>query len=350
MATETESGSGDALIAGASMGVSIGNAFLRAARGLGRKLSPVFDRAGTHVGIAASVAAVTYEVYREDGISHKAERAAAGAASSGVNMVLGGAAASAGETAGLSGVAGTTGATVIGAAAPVALSVAAAAATAKVADLAIENHRAYEALDRDVARDAAPQKIRSRAGAEGTRPSILDYKHMAAMPGVTARMRDSALHAAGPIERFGVSGRIRNLKDIDMTDAVNLAEYERALTEEIERQRAIRGANESVLPRWMRHGESVERYNFADGELQNLLGAKEELAMFRQDVQRYTERTTQDAAGNSASVAGHATASGTKGRAAPGFNAAVAGVSGTSAPSRAPEQTATTRPRPTLRG
>ena len=72
---------------------------------------------------------MTYEVYGEDGISHKAERAVAGAASSGVNIAL-------------SGVAGTTVAAVIAAAAPVALSVAAAAATAKVADLATENRRA----------------------------------------------------------------------------------------------------------------------------------------------------------------------------------------------------------------
>ncbi len=285
MVKDTQSGEG--LIAGASMAISAGTAFLRAARALGRSLSPVFERAGTRFGTAASIAAIAYEVHREEGIGHKAERTGAGLASAGVNAALGSAAATAGETAALTGVAGAAGASVIAAAAPVALSVAAAAATAKVVDLSIENRRAYEDFDRDLARDARPAKIRNKADTE--KPSLLDYKHLGAMLGVTAHMRDGALHADGAIERFSGSGRIRNPGVIDMTDAVNQAEYERALNEEIGRQRAIVEANGSLLPRWMRHGESVEQYSFAEGELKNLLGAKEELAMLRQDVERYNE-------------------------------------------------------------
>jgi len=106
---------------------------------------------------------VAFEVYQEEGLTHKSERAAAGIASTGVNMALGGAAATAGESAALTGAVGASGATVVTVAAPVVLSAAAAGATAKVADLAIENRRAYEQLDRDTARDAAPLKNRHPA-------------------------------------------------------------------------------------------------------------------------------------------------------------------------------------------
>src|SRR5262249_41857149 len=59
---------------------------------------------------------------------------------------------------------------------------------------------------------------------------------------------------------------------------------------EIDRQSGIRTANDSYIPRWLRGGGSVDKYNVADMELQNLLGAKEELVMFREEVRRYNER------------------------------------------------------------
>jgi hypothetical protein len=326
--------------------MNVSNIFMRAAKTLGRSVPPGIVRSGAHLGNAATVAAVAYEVYEENGLKHKTERAAAGLAVSGVNIGLGTAAATAGESAALTGVAGATGAGVVAAAAPVVLSVAATVATAKVADLSIKNHRAYEALDRDVAKDAAALKVRRTADGDNRKPSILDYKHMGAMGGVTARMRDDALHVSIPVERYAGSGRIKNLNAIDMTDSQNLAEYERALNEEIEHQRAIMNANDSVLPRWMRHGESVEQYNFADGELQNLLGAKEELALFRQDVQRYTERVANGASGNpTQAAAAHDPASGSKGNASPGFNAAVAGVAATPVPGSPADKTAPLRAR-----
>jgi hypothetical protein len=342
---ETESGSGG--LAWASAAVNVSNIFMRAARMLGRSVPPGIVRSGAHLGNAATVAAVAYEVYTEDGLKHKTKRAAAGLAVSGVNIGLGTAAATAGETAALTGVAGATGAGVMAAATPVVLSVAATVATAKVADLSIKNHRAYEALDRDVARDAAAQKIRRTADGDNRKPSILDYKHMGAMGGVTARLRDDALHVSIPVERYAGSGRIKNLTAIDMTDPQNLGEYERALHEEIEHQQAIMSANDSVLPRWMRHGDSVEQYNFADGELQNLLGAKDELALFRQEVQRYDERVANVAGGDTTpALDRHDSAPGSKGKAAHGFNNAVAGVSGTQASSHSPEQTASAPTRP----
>jgi hypothetical protein len=228
----------------------------------------------------------------------------------------------------------------------VALSVTAAVATAKVADLSIENHRAYEALDRAVEKDAAAQKVRSEADGD-RKPSILDYKHMAGMLGVTARMRDDALGNSTPVERYAGSGRIKNLNAIDMTNRQNLGEYERALNEEIDRQKAIMSANDSVLPRWMRHGTSIERYNFADGELQNLLGAKEELAWFKQDLQRYNERIARDeTARMPSSIAAHTQAPGSRAKTAPDFNAAVAGVSAAPPSDEQPPSAASVRQRP----
>jgi hypothetical protein len=338
MAAEPENNSGSGIVAGASLGISVSNIFLRAAKTFGRKLSPLFVSAGAHLGNAASIGAVAYEVYSENGLEHKGERAAAGIVSAGVNIGLGGAAATAGETAALTGMAGATGATVLAAAAPVALSVIAAGATAKTADLAIENRRVYEALDRDTARDAAPQKIRNWSG--DAKPSLLDYKHIAAMRSVTARMRDGALHASGPVERFAGSNGIRNPAILDMTDPVNLGEYERALNEEIARQQTVMTANDSFLPRWLRHGDSINRYNFAAGELENLRGAREELAMLREDVRRYNERGP-----SGASTANHdSNGAATKGQTAPDFNAAVGGASPAQA-AQISEQPGVPRPR-----
>src|SRR5205823_1595323 len=247
------------LIAWISAGLNISNVFMRAAGTLGRKLSPAVLRAGGHLGNAATVGAVAYEVYREESLAHKGERAGAGVAAAGVNIALGGAAASAAETAAITGVAGATGATVISAAAPIILAGVAAGVTAKAADLAIDTRRIYEELDRSIAEEAAPRKIRNRNDAE--KPSFVDYKHLAGLREVTAHMRDEALHTTVPIERFAGSGAIKNLGAIDMTRAQNLAEYERALNAEIERKRAIMTANGSYMPRWLRGGDSVDKYN-----------------------------------------------------------------------------------------
>ena len=136
----------------------------------------------------------------------------------------------------------------------------------------------------------------------------------------SAGMRDEALHTTLPVERFAGSGAIKNLGAIDMTRAQNLAEYERALNAEIERKRGIVAANGSYMPRWLRGGDSVDKYNDANGELQNLLGAKAELAMFRQDLRRYND---QHPAGEIVKAADHqTTAPGSKENIASGFNAA----------------------------
>jgi len=322
MAGQSENEPGSGVLGWASAGLSLTTMFLRAAQTLGRKLSPTIVSAGSHAGNAATLGAVAYEVYREESLTHKGERAAAGVGSAGINIALAGAAATTTETAALTGVAGATGATVITAAAPVVLSIAAAATTAKVADLAIENRRAYEALDRSTARQAAPQKIRNRP--EGEKPSLLDYKHLCGMREVTAHMRDEALQADAPIERTKDSRRIRNLAAIDMTAPQNLREYERALNTEIARQRAILEANGSYLPRWLRGGQSVSQYNDANYELQNLRGAQEELAMFRRDLEQYNHGLPS---GDVAKVAGHETTVLRKQpEIATGFHSAVAGT------------------------
>ena len=107
-----------------------------------------------------------------------------------------------------------------------------------------------------------------------------------------------------PIERFAGTDVIKNLKAIDMSEPQNAAEYERALNAEIERKRATIAANGSYMPRWLRGGDSVDKYNVAEIELQNLLGAKAELALFRKDVRRYND---QHPAGEIVKAAGHET-------------------------------------------
>ena len=222
-------------------------------------------------------------------MTHKAERAGAGLASAGVNIALGGAAATAGETAAVTAVAGSAG-TVAVAAAPVVLSVAAAGVTAKAADLAIDNSRVYESVDEANARLASPSKIRNRPATE--KPSLTDYWHVGTVLAVSAHMSDSAIHANGKIERFAESNRIKNIQAVDMTDPANLVEYERALGEEIKKKERLMAANSSFLPRWPRSGDAVGRYDDAATELAELQGAQQELAMFKDDLRRYGEGTT----------------------------------------------------------
>jgi len=109
------------------------------------------------------------------------------------------------------------------------------------------------------------------------------------MRSVTAHMRDSALHTSAPVGRFAGSGIIRDPGAIDFTDPANLAEYERALDIEIEKQKKVMETNDSLLPRWLRHGDSINRYNFAAAELENLRGAQAELVLLGEDIQRYEE-------------------------------------------------------------
>ncbi len=288
MAPNSEGNSGEGAIQGASLAINIGNAFLRGASALGRTLSPIFERMGGHAGTAATIVAVAEQLRHEDGIEHKAERGGAGLATAGVNIALGSAAATAGETAAATAVAGSAGAVAV-AAAPVVLSVAAAGLTAKMADMAIDNSRIYEGVDEANARLASPSKIRNRLDNE--KPSLTDYWHVGTVMAVSAHMRDGALHANGKIERFAESNRIRNIRGLDMTDPANLAEYERALGEEIKKKETLIAANSSFLPRWLRRGDAVGRYNDAASELAELQGARAELAMFKEDVRQYEQRT-----------------------------------------------------------
>ena len=59
---------------------------------------------------------------------------------------------------------------------------------------------AYEALDRDVAKDAAAPRVAEQRTKTRNRRCLA--KHMPAMGGVTARMRDDVLLSSAPIERF----------------------------------------------------------------------------------------------------------------------------------------------------
>lgn len=287
MAPGTEGSSGEGAITGASLAINAGNAIMRGVAALGKTLSPIFERVGGHASTAATILSVAEQVHSETGLTHKAERAGAGLASAGVNIALSGAAATAGETAAVTAAAGSAGAVAV-AAAPVVLSVAAAGVTAKVADLAIENRRIYEGVDEANARLASPSKIRNRP--DGEKPSLTDYFHIGTVQAVSAHMRDEALHPNGKIERFAQSNRIKNVRALDMTDPGNLAEYERALGEEIKKKETLMAANSSFLPRWLRHSDAVGRYNDAASELAELQGARWELAMFKDDLRRYEDQ------------------------------------------------------------
>src|SRR5438067_9108101 len=66
MSRETDNEAGSGLIAWISAGLNVTNVFMRAAGTLARKMPPAIVRAGGHVGNAATLGAVAYEVYREE--------------------------------------------------------------------------------------------------------------------------------------------------------------------------------------------------------------------------------------------------------------------------------------------
>jgi hypothetical protein len=273
-----------------------------------------------------TVVDVGYETYAEDGsfinkdgsLGHKGERLAAASVSAAANLGTGAMLTSGTMTVGGTVVAGTTTgvaeATAAGAvvtdgvmaggvagaatvAAPVVLVAAATYATAKTAELAIQNRRSYEGLDKDTSTFFQATRFAERPS--GTNLSIYNFRNLPAVLYVSQHMRDDQLSA--PLKRTP-SGTVMDadFRKLDMSNPKNLREFERAIALEVNKQQQIMRDNDSALPRWVRSGDSVTKYNLANVALKQLRAAQGELVMYKKELE--TCDGAPDAAHNAGSV------------------------------------------------
>jgi hypothetical protein len=256
--------------------------------------APAVDGVVNKANVVLAVGTSLYQVIKADGhfvdedgsLGNKSVQALESGTVAGVSVGLGTAATTAAETTAFTAVLGTGGGTVVAVAAPVVLTAAAVGATAYTAKLAHENWRQYREQDKETAENFRVTKL-DRNAQLGLAPNVYKYKNLPAVMGdVSKYIRDDEIN--GKVER-SAGGFIRNTRQLDWNDSKNLNAYEAALTLAIEDKKTIINDNDSILPRWIRWGESAEKYNDAKIALTQLESARQELAMYRDDVKKYNE-------------------------------------------------------------
>ncbi|MEZ0260353.1 MAG: DUF6782 family putative metallopeptidase [Alphaproteobacteria bacterium] len=251
---------------GASVGISI-------ARGLGHEIAPALGTAVTKANVVLTVGTGLYQIATEKGnfidteadgshnLGNKGERTVAVVATgvAGVGLVAAGV--------------GTAGV------------VPAVVAVAVVGDKVIEARRAWKDVDRQIAENgAAGRRDVTLSDGDGS-PDVRKFRHIIPeMIEVSKDIRDSELPFKP--QRDPQTGRIKmaDMRRLALgEDPKFLAEFERALNANIQRQQKIMTDNDSVLPKWMRLGDSVSKYTTAQMILADMQGAKTELGWFRTD-------------------------------------------------------------------
>ncbi|MEZ0223670.1 MAG: hypothetical protein ACAH83_03890 [Alphaproteobacteria bacterium] len=273
------------------------------------KTAPLLTKAGKFIpGVNLGMTLVdgAYQVSKEDTPEHMAERTTVVAATATTALALGSATATVAEagviTAGVTGILGTgaaaTGtAAVVVAAAPVVVTVAAVAAVAYTGEKAIEAKRAWDDVDRTIAENGAAQQRKGYKSDDG-KPSVLGYKHIAVMMlNHSQHMKNENMNGTGDLAR-NQKGRFKidDFKKIDMRDPKNIAELERVLKESIAREGKIIKDNDSVIPRWMRSSDSADKMTMAQMERADLVGAMQELQMYKKELREYDKAHPDDPA------------------------------------------------------
>ncbi len=264
----------------------------------GHSASPALEGAIGKANIVLMVADGAYQISKEDGAKHKVQRATAVAATTGLSLTLGTAAATTAETAALTSAVGTAGTALIVAAAPVVLTAAAVTAAAYTAEATIQSARAHENLDESRSGLVATRlHIESQLGAG---PNAYQYKNLPAVIGdISRNMRDEQL--GGRPER-NADGRVKDPRQLNLNDPRTLAEYEHALGREIERQEIVLRENSSWVPRWLRGGEAAVKFEDAQTALKQLEAAREELMSYKAELKAYNQTRTKASNGTRSEV------------------------------------------------
>jgi hypothetical protein len=171
--------------------------------------------------------------------------------------------------------------------ATVAAPVVATVAVAETGKMAHENWRMFKELDKDTAKAFKAARV-DRDKQPDAAPSAYNFKNLPAIMGdISRRIPDDKIN--GKVERTA-DGRFKNPRQFDLNDPANLAAYEKALNGEIASQKRIMADNDSILPRWIRSGDSAGKYETAKIVLTQLESAKTELAMHKQDLRDYNDK------------------------------------------------------------
>jgi hypothetical protein len=249
----------------------------------GRSVAPAVEGAIAKANIVLTVADGVYQISREDSLRHKIQRTGALATTTGLSLTLGTAGATAGEVAALTGPLGAAGVAAVVAAAPVVLTVAAVTATAYTTEATIKSARAHEALDKT--REGFKATRLDLDKQLGAAPNVYKYKNLPAVIGdISTNIRDDQL--GRDLDR-NAEGNIKDPRQLTLNDPKTLAEYERALDMQIEREKTVVQENSSWIPRWVRWGEKAGNFENAQTVLTQLKAARDELTMYKAEVKDY---------------------------------------------------------------
>ena len=116
---------------------------------------------------------------------------------------------------------------------------------------------------------------------DSTKPQMTDYTHLAAVSGRLAQYLPE-----GKIDGHDVNTEFNK---IDMTNAKNYMAYKTAINQAMIAQEKIKEENSSWVPRWMRGGESSNKYNEAESELKLLKAAEAEFGKFETGMLAYNQ-------------------------------------------------------------
>jgi hypothetical protein len=169
---------------------------------------------------------------------------------------------------------------------PVVLIGTAAVKTYEAASIAIDTYGIWAQTDAMIDDMTAPRKHMNT-----DQPQLSNYVQcLMSNARFSHHMRTDLMK--GNIEKTG-DGRIANMRDIDFSIPENRAEFLRMIDTELPRQQRIRDDNSSIMPRWIRSGNSVQLEAMANADIKMLENAKRELAMFDREMAVYNQNKAQ---------------------------------------------------------
>jgi hypothetical protein len=135
----------------------------------------------------------------------------------------------------------------------------------------------------------------SEFGQDNEKTDIRNYRYLAAIRNqVTPHMVDEKITGDALRDETGV---ITNFLELDLKDAGNLAEYERAIDIEIKAQQKIMSDHSSETPREEREDLGLKLYDDAAEKVEILEAAKDELDVYAYQVKLDAEEMAEDGEG-----------------------------------------------------
>lgn len=245
------------------------------------KAASVYSGALNKAGFAVMAVDGAYQIYKEEGVDHKLQRAGAVTVNTAAGLGL------ATLTSAVVTAAGVTSANALLVAAPLAVAVGGGVATAAITEAAIETTRIYEKEDKRFEAGKIDAQFRTvktdTIGDETVKvPQMEAHKHLAAVRQQLAIYRPDC-----KIDGFDVR---TDFDKIDFSKEKNRLAYSAALYDAEIAAREEQKKHESRLPRWLRSGESMDKYNAASSDLAMFEAARDEFRVFDIEMRHYAEK------------------------------------------------------------